>query len=370
MKRILFTLVLLCTTIVQSQEKTFEKEVQKIAKRIEIITKSQKDSLKLKVVDIDKRLKKGEISESTATTLKQELAAYHAKQIEVKVSEQEHLLQLLVQDKTNGKIASSNNTNLDNEDVSTFKVGGTTFRFKIDTDDEQETKKEIKNKIKKKRKKSQSRRTTTQVVFALGANNVLEDNQFSSLNDSNYQFWRSRFYEVGFSWKTRFTEDASKLYFKYGVSFLWNNLRLEDNQFHVKNGDFTEIQVFPEDLSESRLRHVQMNFPVHLEWDFSKNRKYKDGFVRDRRNESVKIGVGGFVGFKLGTRQFLEFRDTDGVNVEQVQFNNFNMNTINYGLSAYVGYKTTSLYVKYDMNPLFQDTEIRNISMGLRFDFD
>ena len=82
------------------------------------------------------------------------------------------------------------------------------------------------------------------------------------------------------------------------------------------------------------------------------------------------MGIGGFVGFKLGTRQYLEYKNTEGVKVEEVQYNNFNMNTINYGLSAYLGYKATSFYVKYDLNELFKNTETRNISMGIRFDLD
>ena len=154
------------------------------------------------------------------------------------------------------------------------------------------------------------------------------------------------------------------------MSFLWNNLRLDNNQYHVKNDDVTEIQTFPVELSESRLRHVQMNFPVHLEWDLSSNRNYGDGFVRDRRNKSVRLGVGGFVGFKLGTRQYLEYRDLAGVDVEEVQYDNFNMNRVNYGVSAYVGYRDTSLYVKYDMNTLFKNTETRNISIGVRLDLE
>ena len=132
----------------------------------------------------------------------------------------------------------------------------------------------------------------------------------------------------------------------------------------------TEIQVFPGDLNESRLRHVQMNFPLHIEWDFSKNKKYKDGFVYDRTNRGLRLGIGGFAGFKLGTRQYLEYENTRGVNVKEEQFNNYNMNIINYGLSAYAGYKSTSLYVKYDLNPLFKNTETRNISMGIRLDLN
>lgn len=373
MKRILLILVLLCTTIAQSQEKTFEKEVSKISKRIERITKQQKDSLKLKVVAIDKQLENGEITETTAKTLKKEVAAYHARRIETLVGEQERLLQLLVQDKTNGKIASdeesSKKTDEDEfEEDNTFTIGNKTFTFNVKEGDKEES--ERRRKLRWNRKSKYQRSTTTQFIFAMGINNVLNDNNLSTLNDSEYQLWRSRFYELGFSWKTRFTNRPSQFYFKYGISFLWNNLRLEDNRIHVKNGDVTEIQEFADPLSDSRLRHVQMNFPVHLEWDLSKNKRYSSGRVRDRTNKSFRIGVGGFVGFKLGTRQYLEYRDINNVEVEEVQFDNFNMNIFNYGLSTYVGYRDTSFYVKYDLNPLFQDTETRNISMGIRFDFD
>ena len=368
MKRILFLLVLLSTTMVLSQEKTFEKEVSKISKRIEKITKTQKDSLKTKVLSIDKRLQKGEITKVTADALKKEVAAYHARRIEKLVGEQERLLQLLVQDKTNGKIASSNSSSKSDEDNNIFTIGNKTFGIHINDDNSKEREERRNRRWKTKNKRQRS--TTSQFVFAMGINNVLENDELSSLNNSEYQLWRSRFYELGWTWKTRFSKNASNFYLKYGTSFLWNNLRLEGNRVHVKNGNSTDIQVFANQLSESRLRHVQMNFPVHLEWDFSRNKKYDDGFVRDRTNKSVRLGIGGFVGFKLGTRQYLEYKDANGVKVKEVQKDNFNMNTVNYGLSAYLGYRSTSLYVKYDLNPLFQNTETRNISIGVRFDLN
>lgn len=371
MKRILIILVLFSTTIALTQEKYFETEVQKIAKRIELITKTQKDSLKAKVIAIDKQLEDGKITKEEASKQKKKAAAYHALKIENKVSQQERLLQLLVQDKTNGNIASVEDDSFSDDDVNTFSIGNKTFRFNVKTDfDDENDDENTKDKEKKKRTPRQSRKTTSQFVFALGANNVLENNQLASLNDSEYQFWRSRFYELGWSWKTRLSEDASQLYFKYGFSFLWNNLRLERNRIHVKNGDFTEIEEFADPLSESRLRHVQLTFPIFLEWDLSKSKVYESGFVRDRIHRGLRIGVGAFGGFKLGTRQYLEFRDTNGVDFEQIQYNNFNMNTINYGISSYVSYRTIGLYVKYDLNPLFKDTETRNIAMGVRFDFN
>ena len=370
MKRILLILVLLCTTMAYTQEKTFEKEVSKISKRIEMITKQQKDSLKQKVIEIDKKLEKGEITKTTADTLKKEVAAYHARRIEKLVGEQERLLQLLVQDKTNGKIASveENKKDVFEDEDNVFSIGNKIFRFNISEGDKDENEKRRKNRWERKNKYQRS--TTTQFVFAMGINNVLVDNDISSLNNSNYQVGRSRFYELGWTWKTRLNNKPSQFYLKYGVSFLWNNLRLEGNQVHVKNGDMTEIQTFANPLSESRLRHVQMNFPMHLEWDLSKNRVYNDGRVRDRTNKSVRFGLGGFVGFKLGTRQYLEYRDNNNVSVEEVQYDNYNMNVFNYGISTYIGYKDVSFYAKYDLNPFFKNTEIRNISLGVRLDLN
>jgi hypothetical protein len=361
--------VLLCTTIAQSQEKTFEKEVSKISKRIENITAQQKDSLKAKVINIDIRLGKGEITKTTAETLKKEVAGYHARRIEKLVGEQERLLQVLVQDKTNGKIASSEELITDKDDDNRFSIGNKFFKLNFSEGDLEERNKNRKKRLIKKNKKQRS--TTTQFVFAMGVNNVLNNDQLSSLNDSEYEFWGSHFYELGWTWKTRFSKKPSHLYLKYGVSFLWNNLRLKNNQQHVKIGDLTSIETrIDEVLDESRLRHVQMNFPMHLEWDFSKNKTYDDGRVRDRRNKSVRFGIGGFVGFKLGTRQYLEYKDLNNVDVKEVQKDNFNMNTINYGLSTYIGYRSTSFYVKYDLNPLFKNTETRNISLGIRLDLD
>ncbi len=351
MKRILL-LVLLVTTIAQSQEKTFENEVQKISRKIDKITKQQKDSLKQKVKEINLDLEKNKITDTEAIKLKKEAATYHAAQIEKKASIQERNLQQLVQDKIDGKIMDASES--DGFDLKLFNR--TIFHINSDED-----------RVKKKRR---DKRTTTQFVFALGVNNVLTNNSFSSLNDSDYKFWQSHFYELGFTWKTRISKEPSKTYFKYGLSFLWNNLRAENNQYHVVNGDETLLNVNTNNLSESRLRHVQMAFPMHLEFYFSKNKKYSDDKVVDRTHKSVRLGVGGFFGFKLGTRQYLEYKNAQGVSIEEVQKDGFNTNTINYGLSAYLAYKGCGLYVKYDLNPLFKNTDTRNISLGLRFDIN
>ncbi|GGH03884.1 hypothetical protein GCM10011416_23690 [Polaribacter pacificus] len=376
MKHILVVFVLLCTVHAFSQEKTFESEVKKISKNIELITKSQKDSLKTKVEAINKRLDKKEIDAKTATALKNEAASYHAKQIEILVGLEEKKLQQLVQDKTNGKIADLDEKEIkykEYDDDGSFRIGSKTFNIRIkNTDDATDWDSDWNSSrtTRWERRGKRNRGTTTQFVFAMGVNNVLVDGQLSSLDNSVYKFWQSHFYELGWTWKTRMSREASKLYIKYGVSFLWNNLRALDNKMHVVNGDVTDLVVHPQELTESRLRHVQMTFPVHFEWDFSRNDEFSDGTFRDRTNNSVRFGIGAFFGFKLGTRQYLEYRDVTGTKVEEVQKDDFNTNVLNYGVSSYLAWKSFGLYAKYDLNPLFKDTETRNFSMGIRFDFN
>ena len=372
MKKLGLILMLFCTTIAFSQEKNFEDEVKKISNRIELITKTEKAALREKVEKINARLDKKEITSEEAQKLKKEAADFHAKVISEKVAAEEKKLQLLVQDKANGKIKNViKETDYDEEN--SFTIGNKTFNFRVNDNEEREsrrTKRWNERKAKWERKGKRNRSTSTQFVFAMGVNNVLVNDDLSSLETSNYKYWQSHFYEVGFTWKTRMDREASNFYIKYGLSFLWNNLRPEDNKYHVKNGKQTDLVVHTEDLSENRLRHVQMNFPVHFEWDFSRNGEYSDGYKRDRRNKSVRIGVGAFAGFKLGTRQYIEYKDNTGVKVEELQKDNFNMNIFNYGVSAYLAYRSTGFYAKYDLNPLFKDTNIRNFSMGIRLDLD
>jgi hypothetical protein len=88
MQKITLLFLLFVSIVSSSQEKRIcEKEVFEISKRIELIIATQKDSLKIKLVSIDIRSEKGEITEVTANALKREVAAYHAKQIEMMVGE-------------------------------------------------------------------------------------------------------------------------------------------------------------------------------------------------------------------------------------------------------------------------------------------
>ena len=69
------------------------------------------------------------------------------------MSEQEQLLQKLVQDKTNGKIASSDDVKENEDEENTFSIGNKTFRFTIDNEKSNERSQRRNEKSKKKKEK-------------------------------------------------------------------------------------------------------------------------------------------------------------------------------------------------------------------------
>ncbi|MGB8703801.1 MAG: hypothetical protein WCD31_02105, partial [Gillisia sp.] len=212
------------------------------------------------------------------------------------------------------------------------------------------------------------RRTTTDLVLAAGFNNALSSGQ--SLNESDFKLAGSRFFEIGWAWKTRVFDNSNWLRVKYGVSFQFNGLKPTDNRYYVQNGEVTQLEEFPYDLHKSKFRTDNLVVPLHFEFGPSKKTETAD-YIRFSTENRFKIGLGGYAGFNIGERQKLKY-SMDGDDKKDKIKNDFNTNDFVYGLSGYVSLGGTALYVKYDLNPLFQtpNTELHNLSFGLRFDVD
>ena len=110
--------------------------------------------------------------------------------------------------------------------------------------------------------------------------------------------------------------------------------------------------------------------PLHLELDFSKKTVSSNNSYF-RTHQSFRLGVGGYFGARLKSKQILEF-DSDNHDFNNKEKGDFNVNNFIYGVSTYIGYKATSLYVKYDLNPMFKSNVVKqnNISLVIRFDFN
>ncbi len=336
---------------VEAQEISFEDKVKILSERIEKITAEERSGLKEEIKEINRRLEASEISDAEAQKLKKSTAEKSAQNIQQRVSEIEQQLQDLIQHKVDNEIFTEDNRKR-------FRIGG----FDVNYEDSYR---------KRHRKRNYNRRTTSNTVIAFGLNNLIIDGALNSLDDSEFNFWQSRFFEFGVNHKTRVLKNSSLLYIDYGLSVMYNTLRSKQNQYYVTNGNTTELQTHEIDLDKSKFKNVQLVVPVMFELDFSKPKFSKeDDKFHYRTNRSVRVGAGGFVGVNLKTKQVLKYKEND-IRVKDRQKGDFNTNNFVYGLSAFVGHKDTSFYVKYNLNELFKNTTTKqnNVSFGVRFDW-
>lgn len=324
-----------------------------LEKQKEKITDQEKEALKFEVEDINKRLEDRSITEAEANMLKKAAAEKRALNIENRIAILDNQIELL--NRNDGKtLVLMEMDTLDNNRI----------RFGIDIDGKPAF---SFNSKRWKREVKYDRRTYSDFVLAIGLNNAITEGQ--SLEDTEYKIGGSRFFEMGWQWRTRVFENSNFLRLNYGFSFQFNGLKPKDNQYFVaaENGQ-TELQEFEFDLKKSKLRMDNLVFPLHFEFGPSRLRKTDETMRYSLRNQ-FRLGIGGYGGVNLGTRQKLKY-NRNGENVKDKLKRGYNTSNFVYGLSAYGGFDGVLLYVKYDLNPIFKDAlvEQRNISLGLRFD--
>lgn len=352
---IIYATAFLCLFVSKMHaQDTFSQRAKKISENIKGITQSQKDSLKIEIENLESALKNQVITKDDFEAKKLERAEFRANRIEELVAIEEEKLSELVKDRVEGRI-QENYTFTDTITIGRKKK----FRITYTNYHENDT-------VKKPIKEYSEKRTTSQFVLAFGLNNVINDGDFSTLEESEFRVWRSRFFEWGVTFKTRILLNSNLLQAKYGLSLMYNNLHTKDGQYFVKDGQETHLVGDNPDVERSRFKNVYLAIPVHLEFDLSKNKTNKDGKPIFRTQKSMRLGVGGYAGVRIKTKQFL----WDDYKTKQK--GDFNASDFLYGLSAYLGYGSTSLYVKYDLNSMFKNNAIdqNNISFGVRFDID
>jgi hypothetical protein len=325
----------------EQTNQTFEIQAKNIASNIEKITKEEKAELKKEVDAVNDELANGTISKEEAERKKEALAQVRAINIETRVAKEQEKLEILVQKKVDGKISENDSTK-----ITLINIGYDKNIFK----------------------NTNEKRTTTQFVLAFGANNLVTD---GAVANSDFYYWQSHFFEWGLTYNTRIFKNDNLLHLKYGFSVMYNNICPTDNRYFVPDGNNqTNLEVFPYELEDSRFKNVYLVAPIHLEFDFSGN-KSKNGNSGFSTHKGVRFGIGGYGGLRIKSKQKMYYNiDDDKIRIKTK--GNFNANDLIYGVSTYLGYKETSLYLKYDLNPLFENNVIdqNNISLGVRFDFN
>ncbi|MFT6836818.1 MAG: hypothetical protein ACJAUO_001430 [Sediminicola sp.] len=315
------------------------------------VTEQEKGALKIEILEINKRLESKEITEQEAQNLKEEAATKRALNIENRMAIIDHKIALLER----------------NPDENYPMVSSDTIQWKLRLGIDLDDKPLFAIKAKKRNENPEyDRRTYSDFVMAIGLNNAIIDGQ--GLEDTPYKIGGSRFFEIGWSWRTRVFENSNFMRLHYGVSFQFNGLKPNDNNYFVMDGNQTNLEVFPNDLEKSKLRMDNLVFPIHFEFGPSKIHK-TESTIRYSLDKQFRIGVGAYGGFNMGTRQKLKY-EIEGDDVKDKLKRGYNTSNFIYGISAYTGFGGTLLYLKYDLNPIFKDAvvEQHNISLGVRFD--
>ncbi len=353
-KYLILIILSLSVQLISAQEgsNTSKKEdIENLENLKESIKKEERELLKAKIEAINRRLDTQEISKSEADSLKKEAAKKHALNIENRIAIIDNKIALLER----------------NEDRSISRDDDdSTFRLSIGKGNEEG--KSFYFGRKKHRVRRYDRRTSSDLVLAFGLNNAIVEG--SNLDSSPYKIGGSRFFEIGWAWKTRVFNNSNFLRLKYGYSFQINGLKPKDNMYFVQQGDEIILEEFQYDLKKSKLSITNLVFPVHFEFGPSK-RIDRDDYFRYSTHNKFKIGVGGYAGFNIGTRQKLKYT-ADGEKIKDKMKRNYNASSLVYGLSGYIAVDDVALYVKYDLSPIFEDQTIKqnNISVGIRFDMD
>lgn len=334
-----------------AQVNSFEKKATLIAHRIDSITNTEKSILKKELKAIDKKLEKKDISREDADAEKKERASFRAKRINDAVFLEEQNLQTLIKNKVNGKLDAEQDEP---------KSGFMSSAFEA----ENFYKDSITGlKVEK--------RLTTQFVLALGMNSVLNDG--GGFYGDGFRVNPIGFGELGFTFKYRLKENTNLWNFKFGLSMMANELRPENNNdIVVTNQNQTTIEDAGFDIIRSRFTNTYLSIPLHLELDFSKpkyNSKTDQTYLRSQTG--FRVGLGGFVAFRIHTNQIIRF-DEDGKRNRLFQQDDFNVNTLNFGPSAYIGYDDFSIFATYSVHPIFKNNpvDVNSLSIALRMDIN
>ncbi|MBK8549150.1 MAG: hypothetical protein IPL63_17920 [Saprospiraceae bacterium] len=351
MQKFILLLVIVLSANFSYGQESFSQRIKEIAKEIINVKSDEKEMLSEEIDEINEKIDEKEITAEEGEKLKSEAAEKSAARMEERISALEKELSDLIKEKV-----ESNDSEAEGDDKVYDEETG-----------------ELKLKIKpgKSKKVKGEPRTTSQAVFALGLNTLIEDKDFGTLDNGKFRLSNSRFYEFGATYKTRIFANSNLLHIKYGISLRVNNVRPDENQYFIKNGESTSLMVDTRDYSkDAYFRTAQWVAPIYFEFDFTKPKRTDDG-VKFKTQKSFRFGVGGFVGVNSRSRQVLHYTN-DKIKYEENAKGNFNVNNFVYGLGAYIGYRDISLYGKYDMNELFGGESIayNNVSMGVRWDFN
>lgn len=195
------------------------------------------------------------------------------------------------------------------------------------------------------------------IDFQIGLNAWIKPTDVTSVGNASPDLrpLGSRYFAVAFSQRpTLINGKRTKLSLYYAAEASWNNFMFEEDILVRKGPTALQFDTAPESLKKSKLTTFALQLPVvpRLAFYSASGRKV------------FHIGLGGFLGYRLDSYTKIKRENDD----KSREHSNFYLNDFRYGLVGHLGIVKTNLFVKYDLNPVFQagkGPDVRALSFGI-----
>lgn len=224
-------------------------------------------------------------------------------------------------------------------------------RVSVD-DDGDERKIRINTKVKPRKK----RRTYTGIAFSVGWHTMLNDVNAAETTYPEMDFWKGGFTQIDFMMNTRIGGNRSPIWLNYGIGLLYQKADIAGNNILSHTTEPLFVQA-PGTITSNKLRNHYVTGTLGLK-------------IAPKGNDGFYVEMNGFAGARFRTKQNFEYTSADGEAVVEKRTARYGVNKFNYGASAAIGYKMVSVYARYDMSSLFENTsryDYHPLSVGVKF---
>ena len=228
--------------------------------------------------------------------------------------------------------------------------------IKVNTSEDNDSIKTARRKAKEAERAARPGRSDFSID--LGLNALVNRPTLLGEEDFDLRPFGSRYISFNWHYRYRLGKQGSPLHLLTGPELAFNNYMFDDNRRLLATPTGTVIS--PEsqfDLEKSKLATTTINLPLLLLFNFS----------NDKRNDAFRLGAGGFAGYRLGSHTKIKY-ENDGRTRKDKDRGSFNLNDFQYGVQGVVGIGGLDLFVKYNLNDLFEDNrgpQAQTLSFGV-----
>jgi hypothetical protein len=255
---------------------------------------------------------------------------------------------LKIEDETGEKYL--NDTSIIIEQSQTIDVEALKAEIKQELRDEMkvETVKESKSGTR------HNKRTRNYFNFDLGMNNWLEKGKYPNESNALYTVrnWGSWYVALA---NTNRTHVTGPFYLDFGANISWYNFKFQNDHARMEKSE--EEVIFYEDLLvgdpiKSKLTVSYINATLVPVFSFGKTGRKRDLFNWDYYDKGLRIGLGGYVGYRLWSFTKYTWRENDDKKKNHDRGDYF-LNNLRYGLKFILGFRVVDVFVNYDLNTIF-----------------